>query len=132
MPTRVVTAHIPDDLAARVDEMAERLERSRGWIVKQALAAWVDLEDERQVSYAEGQKLARAFGGAFLETSAETVAIRAPARNAWRKLAMRPSIPRVAVSASSIGRIPAATFSSALATCSAEGIPEKMLPTDCR
>lgn len=47
MPTRVLTAHVPEDLAAKVDEMAARLERSRGWIVKQALAAWVDLEDER-------------------------------------------------------------------------------------
>ena len=27
--------------------MALRLERPRGWIVKQALAAWVDQEDER-------------------------------------------------------------------------------------
>lgn len=46
-PTRVLTAHVPADLAEKVDEMAARLERSRGWIVKQALAAWVDLEDER-------------------------------------------------------------------------------------
>ena len=27
--------------------MAARLERSRGWVMKQALAAWVDLEEER-------------------------------------------------------------------------------------
>lgn len=27
--------------------MAARLERSRGWIVKQALTAWVDQEEER-------------------------------------------------------------------------------------
>jgi len=27
--------------------MALRLDRSRGWVVKQALAAWVDLEEER-------------------------------------------------------------------------------------
>ena len=31
----------------RVDQMAARLERSRGWIVKQALAAWIDQEEER-------------------------------------------------------------------------------------
>lgn len=47
MQTRVLTAHVPEDLAARVDEMAARLERSRGWVMKQALAAWVDLEEER-------------------------------------------------------------------------------------
>ena len=28
--------------------MAARLERSRGWIVKQALAAWIDQEEERR------------------------------------------------------------------------------------
>ena len=46
--TKVLTAHIPLPLAERVDRLAERLERSRGWIVKQALAAWVDQEDERE------------------------------------------------------------------------------------
>ena len=45
--TRVLTAHVPVPLAERVDAMAERLERSRGWIVKQALASWIAQEDER-------------------------------------------------------------------------------------
>jgi predicted transcriptional regulator len=30
-----------------VDALASRLERSRGWIIKQALADWVDQEEER-------------------------------------------------------------------------------------
>lgn len=47
MATKVLTAHVPLPLAAKVDAMATRLDRSRGWIVKQALAAWVDLEEER-------------------------------------------------------------------------------------
>lgn len=45
--TRSVTAHVPVELAERVDEVAGRLERSRNWIVKQALAAWLDQEAER-------------------------------------------------------------------------------------
>jgi predicted transcriptional regulator len=45
--TKVFTAHIPLSLADKVDQLAVRLDRSRGWIVKQALAAWVDQEDER-------------------------------------------------------------------------------------
>jgi predicted transcriptional regulator len=45
--TKVLTAHVPLGLAEKVDAMAARLERSRGWVMKQALAAWVDLEDER-------------------------------------------------------------------------------------
>ncbi|KKX29539.1 ribbon-helix-helix domain-containing protein [Rhizobium sp. LC145] len=48
MNNRVLTAHVPHDLAEKVDEMASRLERSRGWIVKQALTNWIALEEERQ------------------------------------------------------------------------------------
>ena len=47
MTTRVLTAHVPLPLADKVDAMALRLDCSRGWIVKQALIAWVDLEEER-------------------------------------------------------------------------------------
>ncbi len=45
--TKVLTAHVPLHLAEKVEAMAARLERSRGWVVKQALAAWVDQEEER-------------------------------------------------------------------------------------
>lgn len=45
--TKVLTAHIPLPLAEKVDQLAARLERSRGWIMKQALLAWVDQEEER-------------------------------------------------------------------------------------
>ena len=45
--TKVLTAHVPLPLADKVDQLATRLERSRGWIVKQALSAWVEMEDER-------------------------------------------------------------------------------------
>ena len=48
MATKVLTAHIPLPLAEKVDELALRLERSRGWIVKQALSAWVKQEEERE------------------------------------------------------------------------------------
>lgn len=44
---KVFTAHILLPLAEKVDEMAARLERSRGWIMKQALSAWIDQEEER-------------------------------------------------------------------------------------
>ncbi|MDR3517157.1 MAG: ribbon-helix-helix domain-containing protein [Azospirillaceae bacterium] len=45
--TKVFTAHVPLPLAEKIDQMASRLERSRGWIMKQALSAWVDQEEER-------------------------------------------------------------------------------------
>jgi len=48
MDTKVLTAHVPRPLADKVDELAARLERSRGWVVKQALAAWIEQEEERR------------------------------------------------------------------------------------
>ncbi|MFZ0929592.1 MAG: ribbon-helix-helix domain-containing protein [Syntrophobacteraceae bacterium] len=48
MTTKVLTAHVPLSLAEKVDELAARLERSRGWIIKQALSAWVEQEEERR------------------------------------------------------------------------------------
>ena len=46
MSSRVVTAHIPNDLAEQVDLLAVRLDRPKGWIVRQALTAWVELEEK--------------------------------------------------------------------------------------
>ena len=45
--TKVLTAHVPTALAQKIDQLAARMDRSRGWIVKQALADWVDMEEER-------------------------------------------------------------------------------------
>jgi predicted transcriptional regulator len=47
METKVVTAHVPLELAAKVDAIAARRDRSRGWIMKQALSAWVEQEEQR-------------------------------------------------------------------------------------
>ncbi|MSP90116.1 MAG: ribbon-helix-helix protein, CopG family [Alphaproteobacteria bacterium] len=47
METKVITAHLPLPLAEQVDRLAARLDRSRGWVVKQALSAWLAQEDER-------------------------------------------------------------------------------------
>lgn len=43
----MLTSHVPLSLSRKVDELARRMERSRGWIVKQALSAWIDQEEER-------------------------------------------------------------------------------------
>jgi predicted transcriptional regulator len=47
MDTRVVTSHLPADLAEKLDGLAERLDRPKGWIVKEAIASYVALEEER-------------------------------------------------------------------------------------
>ncbi len=57
--TKVITAHVPLPMADKVDQMAARLERSRGWgikqallrsrgwVIKQALSLWLAQEEER-------------------------------------------------------------------------------------
>ena len=47
MANRVLTAHVPVELAEQVDAAAARMDRPRGWIVKQALAEWLAVEAER-------------------------------------------------------------------------------------
>ncbi|MEJ7668887.1 MAG: ribbon-helix-helix domain-containing protein [Casimicrobiaceae bacterium] len=47
MDTRVVTAHLPADLAKKLDGLAERLDRPKGWIVKEAIASFISLEEKR-------------------------------------------------------------------------------------
>lgn len=54
MSTRVVTAHIPSELAEQIDQLAERMDRPKGWIVKQALMSWVELEAKRHQLTLEG------------------------------------------------------------------------------
>ncbi len=53
--TKVLTAHVPLPLADKVDQLAARLDRSRGWVVKQALGAWVAQEEERSRLTFEGR-----------------------------------------------------------------------------
>jgi predicted transcriptional regulator len=48
MDTRVVTAHLPKDLAEKLDGLAETLDRPRGWLVKEAVEAYVGLAEERR------------------------------------------------------------------------------------
>lgn len=47
MDSRVVTAHLPIDLADKLDGLAERLDRPKGWIVKEAIASYLALEEKR-------------------------------------------------------------------------------------
>lgn len=68
MLTRVLTAHVPLALAEKVERMAGRLERSRGWIVKQALSAWLEQEEEKHRLTLEG--LADVDAGLVLDQQA--------------------------------------------------------------
>ena len=44
---RVVTAKLPDGLVARLDEVADRIDRSKSWIVRQAVMEWLAEEQRR-------------------------------------------------------------------------------------
>jgi predicted transcriptional regulator len=52
--SRVVTAHVPEDLIQRVEKFAQRQDRSKGWVVRQALEAWVNEEEEIERRLQEG------------------------------------------------------------------------------
>ena len=81
MQTRVMTAHIPLDLAAKVDAAASRIERSRGWVVKQALVAWVNQEDERHRMTLEALAdvdAGRIISDAAMETWADSLSSDTP------------------------------------------------------
>ena len=53
---RVVTAKLPEDVAARMDEIAERIERSKSWIVREAVVQWLDEEQRRYAMTMEAIK----------------------------------------------------------------------------
>lgn len=58
---RVVTARLPGELVSRLDEVANRIERSKSWIVRQALTEW--LVDEQRRYELTIEALADADGG---------------------------------------------------------------------
>lgn len=62
-----MTAHIPRALAEEVDQLAQRLDRSKGWVVKQALAAYVVRETEHHRMTLEAMGEVQAQRGAAHE-----------------------------------------------------------------
>ena len=44
---RVVTANLPAELVAGMDEVGERIERSKSWIVREAVTNWLAEERRR-------------------------------------------------------------------------------------
>lgn len=65
METRVVTAHLPIELADKLDSYARNMDRSKGWIVKQALADWIAWEEMKNRLTLEAMESVRA--GHFVE-----------------------------------------------------------------
>lgn len=53
---RVVTAKLPEELAARLDAAGERIERSKSWIIRQAVAEWLAEEQRRDELTREAMK----------------------------------------------------------------------------
>lgn len=53
---RVVTAKLPDDLVSKMDEVAGRMDRSKSWIVRQAVAEWLAEERRRYELTLEAMK----------------------------------------------------------------------------
>jgi predicted transcriptional regulator len=45
---RVVTAKLPEELVLRMDEASDWLDRSKSWIVRQAVTEWLAEEWQRR------------------------------------------------------------------------------------
>ena len=85
MATRVVTSHLPAELAEKLDGLAERLDRPKGWIVKEAIASYVALEEKGRVLTVEALadvKAGRTHDHAEIEAWAAS--LDAPKRRARR------------------------------------------------
>jgi predicted transcriptional regulator len=54
---RVVTAQLPEELVLKMDEVSERIQRTKSWIVRQAVAEW--LQDEQRRCEFEAAEIAR-------------------------------------------------------------------------
>lgn len=81
MASRVVTAHLPIEMAEKIDVYAERLDRSRGWIIKQALADWIAAEEERYQMALEGLAdidAGRVFDHEVIQTWADSLGTNDP------------------------------------------------------
>jgi predicted transcriptional regulator len=44
---RVITAKVPQELASELDEIADRMDRSKSWIVREAVSQWLAEEQRR-------------------------------------------------------------------------------------
>jgi predicted transcriptional regulator len=53
---RVVTAKLPSALVSKLDEVAARIDRSKSWIMRQALAEWLAEEERRHILTLEAMK----------------------------------------------------------------------------
>lgn len=67
---RVVTAKLPDDLVSRMDEVADRIDRTKSWIVREAVTEWLAEEQRRYELTLEAMK-SMDEGRSFTQTEVE-------------------------------------------------------------
>ncbi|MCV6905302.1 MAG: ribbon-helix-helix domain-containing protein [Achromobacter xylosoxidans] len=85
--TKELAARVPLSLAEKVDQMASRLKRSRGWIVKQALSAWIAQEEERDRLTQEALvdvEAGRVAGWQAVQAWLETLGKHLPPPRRWK------------------------------------------------
>lgn len=54
--TRVVTANLPEKMVSQMDTIAKQMDRSKSWIIRQAVAEWLAEEQRRHELTLEGLK----------------------------------------------------------------------------
>lgn len=81
METKVLTAHMPSAIVNQIDKLAQRLERPRAWVIKQALRAWIDQEQERHrltLAALADVDAGRVIGHQAVQAWADSLASRKP------------------------------------------------------
>jgi predicted transcriptional regulator len=53
---RVVTANLSAELASKLDDVARRIDRSKSWIIRQAIGQWLAEEERRYALTLEAMK----------------------------------------------------------------------------
>ena len=85
MATRVVTTHLPAELARKLDGLAGELDRPRGWLVKEAVEAYVALaEDRRRETQAALDEVAAGRTLDHAEVEAWAAGLKVPQRRRKR------------------------------------------------
>ena len=69
---KVTSVRLPDDLVSRLDDLAVAIDRSRGWLIEQAIARYVDEEAWQVAAISEALSALRS-GEETLSSHAEVM-----------------------------------------------------------
>jgi predicted transcriptional regulator len=81
--SKMVTARLPEALVEKLDELARKLGRSRSWIVKEALEAYLSPSEKTDAVKTAGPRDIMSFAGAGVKISNRRSAEEIDAEIRW-------------------------------------------------